>query len=58
MKVGDLVNDKRNRTSTKYGKAGIVTAVIGDIVQVLWPTAPTFPLWASEDDLEVISESR
>ena len=52
MEVGSLVNDKRCR-STKFGKAGLILAIVGSVCWVMWPTAPDMPLWASADDLEV-----
>ena len=55
MKIGSLVNDKRCN-DPKFGKAGIILAVVGNTCWVMWPNNPEMPLWADKKVLEVVSE--
>ena len=56
MKVGDLVNDKRC-SDTRFGKAGLILAIVGDTCWVMWPNVPDMPLWVREEELEIVNEA-
>ena len=47
MKVGDLVDDIRCKSGTKWGKAGLVLYVDqhDSTVRIRWPISPHLPLW-------------
>ena len=53
--VGDLVDDTRCSDKSGVGRAGLVMAVVGDMVWVMWPSAPEMPLWAPAFRLKVLS---
>ena len=53
--VGDLVDDTRCSDKSGVGRAGLVLAVVGDSIWVMWPSAPDMPLWAPAHCLKVLS---
>jgi len=53
--VGDLVDDTRCSDSSGKGRSGLVLAVVGDKVWVMWPSTPEMPLWAPAFRLKVLS---